>query len=54
MAVQLTPNATSVLTNAFGSSSSAYSNLVSATQSSPYLAGLLNAFAAKPVARRAD
>src|SRR4051794_11086084 len=46
MSVQLSSNATNVLANAFGSSSSTYSGLVSAAQTSPYLAGLLNAFGA--------
>ena len=39
--VQLNPNATSVLANALGSSSSSYNSLISAAQTSPYLAGLL-------------
>jgi DNA-binding CsgD family transcriptional regulator len=46
MTVQLNPNAASLLANAFGSSSFAYTNLISAAQTSSYFAGQLNALAA--------
>jgi hypothetical protein len=46
MAIPLSSAATNVLANALGSSSIAYNSLVSAAQTSPYLAGLLNDFAA--------